>query len=213
MLEQSQSWIEMQDLNFIDISSKSLLPPKWKNWSFVLSEHKDDPVKPINMYSGIFGERPKLISIKENVITLEQHTYSDIYLLINFDKNIYAIDKAHQRQFYMSRNKYNIDSAGMLSNQCFRMFMPWIVDYNVDAKIYSDKPTSFNIMPKEVKFFKRNPDLDQQDTEFIDFYFTNSPEHMIENDCGIIEKGSYIYTISFIADDILLKQIQEMYDK
>ena len=213
MLEQSKSWLDMQNCNFIEIANRSLLPKKWKDWSLVSDKYNNSILKPINMYSDLFGIKPKLESIDGNKVTLSQYTHADIYLLINYDKSLYAIDKPHQRQFYMSSNNYTIDDKDLLSNQCFRFYLPWIIDYNLKANIFSNKKESFLIIPKEIEFTFQEDINGQRDTDFIDFYFTSHSSHMIEDDCGIIERGTYMYSISFIADDLIIKKIMEFYDK
>ena len=91
--------------------------------------------------------------------------------------------------------------------------MPWIIDHDVEIDVYSENLISFDIIPKKIKLNKKNIIDEQQNSDFIDFYFTNNKIHMIEEDCGIIEKGSYMYTIAFTADEILLNKILEFYDK
>jgi hypothetical protein len=215
MIPQSDSWIEMKSFSFQDIVQKSLIPRQWGEFPYVLNDYKKDIIKPVNMYAGLFGSAPKLKDIKNNIITLEQYTHSDIYLLKEINKSLYALDKAHQRQFYLSENAYVIKQENFISDECYRFYIPWVIDFDVKCNIRSNnlKSNSFHIIEKEINFKKINNEPQFLNTEFIDFYFTDSKSHMIEEDCGIIEKGSYMYDIVFEADKELIEQIVSFYEK
>lgn len=212
MLENSRSWIEMKDLNFIDIVNKSLLPQNWKSWQDIIKLYENDIIKPVNPYVHFFGNKIKLESIKDNIVTLSQYTHADIYVLINYDKTLYAVDKPHQRQFYLSSSLYDTSRFTPMSQQCFRFYMPWIIDENISANVFSKNNNSFIIMPKNINFYIQNKNDNQIDTPFIDFYFNLNKENMLEDNCSIIEKDSYMYSISFFANDLIIERIKKLYE-
>ena len=54
------------------------------------------------MYVSHMYPKPELVSIEKNIVTLRQKTHAEIWVEPK-NKNLYALDKCHQRHFYPSK--------------------------------------------------------------------------------------------------------------
>jgi hypothetical protein len=72
-------WYETIDPSFIDISKDSRLPDKWLNYQNVLAgKYMHSILKPINRYVENLYIKPKLISVDQEKIVLQQGNHAEM---------------------------------------------------------------------------------------------------------------------------------------
>jgi hypothetical protein len=227
---ESDSWYEMSHMNFSEILQYIGMYNSWKNWDEVLKnkKYKKSILKPINMYVGNFSSKPELIKKSKNEITLKYYTHADIlflipdpslgYLGIFKSKPIYAIfyatDKLWLRQFYPSNNTYKIQDDFKISDRVFKFYIPWILDIDIEYTIKNiEENPSFGILEKNGVFTKTDKDVIIKEANFVDFYFTKSKNHMVDDLVGIVKKGTYMFELDIKADKSTIKKIINHYEK
>ncbi|MEY3824331.1 MAG: hypothetical protein RLZZ13_231, partial [Pseudomonadota bacterium] len=72
---------------------------------------------------------------------------------------------------------------------------------------------SLKIIEKKDSFTKTNENVIIKEANFVDFYFTNSKNHMEDNICGLIKRGSYLFDIEINTDKKTIKKIIREYEK
>lgn len=205
----AKSWLAMKTSSFSQIINLSSLPGEWVKWKDVSDLYKKNILKPINMYVHHFGVLPEIIILTKKEIVIRQYSYSDIYIL-EHDNNTYCVEKAWLRQFYPS--EHNINAAvPLLSKDSFRIFMPWILDEDIDYKIKSYS-SSFYFEEFNGKFTKGCVDA-IKNTQLLDFYFLKNNEMLVEDNCTIIPRGTYMYDIHIAPTKKIYKKLKREYDK
>lgn len=212
-MNDSKSWIDMQNSNFIDIINKSNIQfDDWKNFQYVLSgEHKNSLLKPVNNYVNYFGIKPDIVKIKNGHYSIRYRSYSEIFLYLKKDNSLYAVEKSWLRQFYLSPNLYEELPDNVLSKNVYRFFIPWFLDQDIEYSIKQSESNSVKIIESKGQFNKSNIETDIKDTGFVDFYFTNSKEHMINKNLGLIKRGTPLYEIHLFPDSSLSDIIESNY--
>lgn len=179
------------------------------------------------MYVANFSDKPEIIKKSKTEITIKYYTHSDILVLIpdpplgNLgifkSKPIYAIfyatDKLWQRQFYPSGFLDHNDD-NLISNRVYKFYIPWFLDIDTQYKIKSSlENSSFKILTQDGVFTKTNKNVIIKEANFVEFCFTKSKLHMLDDLTGIIKKGSYMFEIDISSDKSTIKKIIKGYEK
>lgn len=221
---ESEHWSKTGSMTFSEIMGQSNMFHKWADWNQIRygDQYSNLVLKPINLYAAFFSIRPLVKRVSDNIAILEYYSYADILIQIAdpplghlgifksqpINEIFYCVDKVWQRQFYPSANSYNLNDDRTISDRCFKMYTPWVIDEDIQFKIRSkmDDP-SFLVIEKEGGFTKSNESDRIKEPVFIDFYFTKSKAHMETETVGIIERGSYMYEIEISASKELIDRL------
>lgn len=208
-------WYKSKSESFLYITKRSCPFRSWYSYVKVKNNerYKDSPIKPINNYAMNLYQAPELVSITGNVVRLRQQNHAEMFLLIKKDGSFYNIDRPWIRQYYLSDKEYQQD------DQCFegifRFYVPWVLDFDVTAKILRPEVESpFLIYEDQITFKKIPGHTEEIDAPFVHFHFKNVGPHMIEEGFGKIKRLSPMYDIEFEINDIMiLDNIKEFYEK
>jgi hypothetical protein len=207
-------WYKSYTESFLDINKKSNIRPSWLEYSYVLDgEYGNSIIKPINHYVEKLYIKPNLLSIKNNLVVLQQTNHAEIFLLkMNFENRLKALDRPHMRQFYMSDRIKYIENNKF--DQMYRFYVPWFLDIdNVKIKIKQPENSPFIIEEKEFISKKYSKNDKHVDPEMIFFNFLSNGSHMIDEEYGRIKRLSPMFNLEFDADDIIIDKIKEFYGK
>ena len=213
---EAESWSKMGTMTFAEIMNYSNMFPKWAAWNEVKfsREYFDKILKPVNLYSSFFSIRPKVIKTSDTSATIEYYNYADILIQIAdpplghlgifksqpINEIFYSVDKVWQRQFYPSPSVYDTSGMDIISDRCFKIYTPWVIDEDIDFFVTSTiENPSIKIMDFRGSFTKSNENDRIKEPCFVDFYFTKSKRHMETETVGIIERGSYMYEMQINA--------------
>jgi hypothetical protein len=227
---ESESWSLMSEMTFEQISNYSNLFPKWKLWKYVENNptYINKIIKPVNMYAHHFSSPPEIIKKSKNKLIMRYYSYADILIQIAdpllgnqgifkskpINNLFYATDKCWLRQFYPSQNEYDILDKNAISNRIFKLYIPWFLDLDIKYSIKSNiEYPSIKIIEKEDFFTKTTNNVIIKEANFVDFYFTNFKNHMQDNICGLIKKGTYLFDIEIESDKKTIKKIIKEYEK
>jgi hypothetical protein len=206
----SAAWLSYHDDPFYKIVVDQRVRERWQRFSRVKDYgYQDKLLIPVNPYVIHFGSKPDL-KINGNVATLTQRTHSEFFLgLENNKKIIYPVERTMQRHFYPSSFKADIEDDCF--NYMFRFYTPWILNKDITVKAYSNS-SAFTVYTKEINFKKKDLNDEFIDCEFVHFSFKIKGDHMIDDEYGIIEIGTEMY--SFDVDDpetveLLIKEYDE----
>jgi hypothetical protein len=207
-------WYKSYTESFLDINKKSNIRPSWLEYSYVLDgEYGNSIIKPINHYVEKLYIKPNLLSIKNNLVVLQQTNHAEIFLLkMNFENRLKALDRPHMRQFYMSDRIKYIENNKF--DQMYRFYVPWFLDIdNVKIKIKQPENSPFIIEEKEFISKKYSKNDKHVDPEMIFFNFLSNGSHMIDEEYGRIKRLSPMFNLEFDADDIIIDKIKGFYGK
>ena len=211
--ELSKTWLSLDKSSFPEIVQILNIPKKWGEWKYVTEKYKHQIVKPVSMYTSIFGRKPEIKYAGEDYIVLQQRLYGEIYLLLRNNEFLYNSERVHQRQYFPSTSKYKIDSEKVLSKNCYKFFMPWFLDEDLEYEIKSENKSSFFVPDQRGKFQKTSKQTLIKDTGFVDFYFTKSLNHMLDNEHGIVPNNAIMYNIYIKSNKDLLKKVMGCYEE
>lgn len=203
-------WYKSFNESFLYINERSNIKDDWLDYSEILkTEYKDSIIKPINKYMYKLCPPPKLISIEDNVVTLCQENFAEIFLLKKKNSlSLRAIEKIHMRQFYLS--KLIKESTPGCFNSVFRWAMPWFIDEdNIDINILNidESPLYFYDC-----FYKSKKETEKRvDPKMLFFKFKNIGKHMIDEECGRIKRNQPVYLLKFSCSDIMVERVKEFY--
>jgi hypothetical protein len=221
---EAESWSQMGTMTFAQIMAYSNMFPKWADWHQIKhsSQYSESVLKPVNLYASFFSIKPSVKRISDTQAVLEYYNYADILIQIAdpplghlgifksqpINEIFYSVDKVWQRQFYPSPNEYEIYDERIISDRCFKLYTPWVIDEDVKFKIKStiDNP-SLLIMEQSGSFTKSGKDDRIKEPAFIDFYFTKSKRHMQTETVGVIERGSYLYEIEVTSSKEIIDRL------
>jgi hypothetical protein len=202
------AWDNGAQKTFIDINNRSNVRHEWLAYEEVLkTEYKDSVIKPINKYMYKLSTPPKLISIENNVVTLCQENFAEIFLLEKNDK-LMAIEKIHMRQFYLS-DKSNQDNSKCF-NPVFRWAMTWFIDVEgleVNISPVENSPFYFH----KTSYISTIETSTIIDPRMLFFQFKNTGPHIKNDEYGRIKRGRDAYLITFKASDEIIDRIKEFY--
>jgi hypothetical protein len=206
-------WSKSRKESFLYINERSNMRPDWLEYSEVLAgQYKNSIIKPINKYVEKLYIAPKLISIDNNHVILQQNNFAEIFLLLRAGQiNLTAMEKAHMRQFYLSNKKIETNNC---FNDVYRFFVPWFIDEdNLEIKIKQADNSPFNIEEHTFISKKYYDNVDKIEPEMINVQFKNIGSHMVDKEYGRIRRNSPLYNIEFDASDIIVEKIKEFYVK
>jgi hypothetical protein len=205
-------WYKSFNESFLYINERSNIKNDWLDYSEVLkTEYKNSIIKPINKNFYKLCPPPELVSIKNNVVTLCQKNFAEIFLLKKQNSaNLNATEKIHMRQFYLSKeNKTKIVDC---FDHTYRWAMPWFIDEDgIDIEISQvlDSPFYFY----DFKYKSKKNTEKQIDPLMLFFKFKNIGSHMIDNECGRIKRNQPAYFVKFSCSDIMVERVKEFYGK
>lgn len=204
-------WYNTYDPAFLDISAKSKIPDKWASYSRISSgKYADSIIKPINKYVEALYPAPKLISIKDNVVTIRQHNHAEIFLLEK-DNQLKALDRPWMRQFYRSSKDYDVPDNCFLP--VFIAYVPWFVDANVDVMFMPVQGSPFLAYEKNDRYFAIPKETRYLEPIMVPFRFKNVGDHMQEKHFGKIKRNTPMFDIVFAADDTIVEQVRKFYEQ
>ena len=194
----SEYWINAYNKSFEQIQVESNLPPIFLN---KVNNLKNDIIQPVNGYAFYYSKKPKLINHKDYIV-LRQFTHSEIWVEPK-GNGLYALDKAWQRQFYVS------DKILEGSDNCFsamyKFYTPWIINKNIDVEVRSIKSSPFIIKSNNVIFGLNN-------CPWIYFLIKKTGKHMHSEKYGIININTPMFDL-VIKDSNTIKEILKNYEK
>jgi hypothetical protein len=217
-------WHKSKSESFLWINKRSRVPSRWLSYAEGIKGKDSDIVKPINLYVDRLYPKPKLISIDNNIVTLQQTNHAEIFLvsspeIINTmerdepykERIMWNLDRPWIRQYYLSDKKDFSDST-ICFDQTFRFYVPWIIDEDISVKIKQPEDSPFLILEDTVNFKKILDNTQQIDPPFVHFQFKKIGNHMIDQDYGKISRFSPMYNMVFEASDIMVKEIRRFYE-
>ena len=72
-------WHKSKSESFLWINKRSRVPSRWLSYPEGIKGKDNDIIKPINLYVDRLYPKPKLISIDNNVVTLQQTNHAEIF--------------------------------------------------------------------------------------------------------------------------------------
>lgn len=205
----SEFWVNSEDTAFRDILIESRVPGKWSKFSYLEKEFKDSVIKPINRYVSNLYPRPKLMSVKNNIVTLRQSTHAEIWVEPQ-GEDLYALDKTWQRQFYPSNKRF--EDADCF-NPTYKFYIPWMPDIDGLVKITNcliDNPV-FIIKEEYVELQKLNTDEEFIDVQFVHFKIKKDGPHMKTEEYGIIDMHTPMYDMSIELSDQEVENVRRQF--
>ena len=217
-------WHKSKSESFLWINKRSRVPSRWLSYPEGIKGKDNDIIKPINLYVDRLYPKPKLISIDNNVVTLQQTNHAEIFLvnspeIINTmerdepykERIMWNLDRPWIRQYYLSDREDFGDSATCF-NQTFRFYVPWIIDENISVDIRQPESSPFLISEDTISFKKIPNNTQHVDPPFVHFQFKKIGNHMIDQEYGKISRFSPMYNMVFEASDIMVKEIRRFYE-
>jgi hypothetical protein len=209
---ESESWSKMGTMTFAEIMAYSNMFPKWADWHQIKysPEYSSSILKPVNLYASFFSIRPSVKRISDTQAVLEDPPLGHLGIFKSQPINeiFYSVDKVWQRQFYPSQNEYDIYDDRIISDRCFKIYTPWVIDEDVDFKIKSTISSPSLLIIEQNGSFTKSKENDRiKEPVFIDFYFTKSERHMQTETVGVIERGSYMYEMEVTAPKEIIDRL------
>jgi len=205
-------WYKSKSESFLYINERSRVTSRWLSYQEgIKDKYTDSIIKPINLYASRLYQKPKMISIKNNEIILQQTNHAEIFLLQKED-GLYSLDRPWIRQYYLSDQ-----DPSELPKNCFdgvfRFYMPWLIDENINAFIEQPEDSPFTIYPGIMNFKTIPKSTLMIETDFVYFHFKNKGSHMIDHEFGKIPRFSPMYNIRFQASDIMIERVRKLYEQ
>lgn len=217
-------WHKSKSESFLWINKRSRVPSRWLSYVEGIKGKDKDIVKPINLYVDRLYPKPKLISIDNNTVTLQQTNHAEIFLvsspeIINTmerdepykERIMWNLDRPWIRQYYLS-DKTDFSDPATCFSQTFRFYVPWIIDEDISIEIKQPEDSPFSILEDTINFKKILNNTQQIDPPFVHFQFKKIGSHMIDEDYGKISRLSPMYNMVFEASDIMVKEIRRFYE-
>jgi hypothetical protein len=163
-------WYKSKSESFLYINERSRVTSRWLSYQEgIKDKYTDSIVKPINLYASRLYQKPKLISINNNEVVLQQTNHAEIFLLQKED-GLYSLDRPWIRQYYLSDQE-----PPELPKDCFsgvfRFYMPWLIDENINAFIEQPEDSPFIIYPGIMNFKTIPKSTLMIETDFVYFHF------------------------------------------
>lgn len=202
-------WYKTNDPLFSKLSLSSRLPKKWVEFDYV-EKYSDAIIKPINKYVETLCPPPKLISIVNKRVRLQQENHAEFFLLIKEDGSFYNLDRPWMRQYYNTANQIKEPENCFPGTYLF--YTPWYID--ADIEVFYERPeteSAFHIYEcssNHKKFQKENKYIEP---DFIKFHFKKEGSHMDRPGFGKIKRNTPMFDIVFECNDIMLREIKEFY--
>jgi hypothetical protein len=204
-------WYETIDPSFIDISKDSRLPDKWLNYKNVLAgKYMHSILKPINRYVENLYIKPKLISVDQEKIVLQQGNHAEI-LVQQKEEEFYNVDRPWMRQYYKAKE------SDSLPDGCFpgtyKFYIPWIIDENASISIEQVEDSPFYIYPTSFEARRIDPMTQYIEPPFVNFHFKNTGSHMIKDGFGKIPRQSPMFNMVIRANGIIVERVRNFYEQ
>ena len=205
-------WYKSNKEPFLYINEKSRVFPRWLSYQEVLSDnvYKESILKPINLYAKNLYPAPKLISIKNNEVILQQRNHAEIFLLQEKNR-LYNVDRPWVRQYYLSNKDHDLPKDCF--EGIFRFYIPWIVDENISVKIEQPENSPFFIYEEDFNFNKVSIETLKIDPGFVHFHFKSVGTHIVESGFAKIPRLSPMFNIRFNASDIIVERVRKFYEQ
>lgn len=215
ILDDKDIWYNTPDPDFVDLSLKSQVAGFWLSYQPVFaSKWRDLPIKPVNNYVANIAERPDLLSIKDNIVTLRFKLYADMYLLVSDtdpkqDQGLYNVDRPWMRQYY--KTSYVMPDRDDCFKPTYKFFVPWFVDRNTEVHYTPVDSSPVVVEPTSDFWFAPHPTTEFVSPHMVPFKFKNEGPHMQSQTLGLPRRNNPIFDMSFAADDIMVERIKEQY--
>jgi hypothetical protein len=205
----SEFWVNSYNLSFPEIQKASNVRVGWRDYLYVKDSYLDKILHPVNMYVSHMYPRPELVSIEKNTVTLRQKTHAEIWVQPK-NKNLYALDKCHQRQFYPSKEIFNNSEC---FSACYRFYIPWFINKNLIVKIKNIDNEFSPFVVQEKTFISDAPKEDSVifNTEFVNFSIRKTGKHMLSDEYGIIDIASPMFDMVVTLEDRDMNKLKEEY--
>lgn len=205
----SEFWVNSYNLSFPEIQRASNVRVGWRDYLYVKDSYLDKILHPVNMYVSHMYPRPELVSIEKNTVTLRQKTHAEIWVQPK-NKNLYALDKCHQRQFYPSKEIFNNSEC---FSACYRFYIPWFINKNLIVKIKNIDNEFSPFVVQEKTFISDAPKEDSTifNTEFVNFSIRKTGKHMLSDEYGIIDIASPMFDMVVTLEDRDINKLKEEY--
>jgi hypothetical protein len=205
----SEFWVNSYNLSFPEIQRASNVRVGWRDYLYVKDSYLDKILHPVNMYVSHMYPRPELVSIEKNTVTLRQKTHAEIWVQPK-NKNLYALDKCHQRQFYPSKEIFNNIEC---FSACYRFYIPWFINKNLIVKIKNIDNEFSPFVVQEKTFISDAPKGDSIifNTEFVNFSIRKTGKHMLSDEYGIIDIASPMFDMVVTLEDRDMNKLKEEY--
>jgi hypothetical protein len=203
-------WNNSPDKSFLYINERSRVFERWLSYQEGVKDLSDSVIQPINLYAKRLYPAPKLISISDNEIVLQQRNHAEFFLLME-DKDFYNVDRPWIRQYYRSDEPHKAPEGCFSGN--YRFYISWLINADVSVSIEQAEDSPFLIYPKEVKFKSLDPYLPRFDPPMVDFNFRNIGSHMIDDEFGKIPRLQPMFNMRFQADDIMVQRVKDFYER
>lgn len=206
-------WQETFDPIFSEINEKSRANVNWLTYSKIMSsEYKDLVLKPINNYVRNLYPAPKLVSIENNIVRLRQGNHAEFFLLKRETGVFFNLDRPWIRQYYKTKESFD------LTEDCFptiyKFYVPWFIDENITVRFERpDADSPFYINPSQHDYKKTTGEEKYIEPAFVTFAFKKTGSHMLTESFGKIKRQQPMFDIVFEANDIMIKRIEEFYEK
>jgi hypothetical protein len=203
-------WYDTEDPIFSEISTKSRLTQRWVRYEEVLKgKYKNSLIKPINHYVEGLYPPPVLMSIDDDIVTLQQRNHAEFFLLETGDR-FKSIDRPWMRQYYKTKEQFRYDDC---FPRTFVFYTPWIIDE--DVEVFYTRPEESPFFIQERSFLRNRIDPLSMYVEpnFVPFNFKRVGTHMVDDKYGKIKRNQPMFNISFKADDIMMKRVKEFYEQ
>lgn len=202
-------WENSSDKSFLYINERSRVFERWLSYQEGLVGLRDSIIQPINLYSRRLYPAPKLISIIDNEVVLQQRNHAEFFLLIE-DKEFYNVDRPWVRQYYRSDEPHKAPKGCFSGN--YRFYVSWLLNADISVKFEQAENSPFFIYPKEFTFKYLDPNLARFEPPMIDFNFKNTGSHMIDEEFGKIPRLQPMFNMRFKVDDIMIQRVKEFYE-
>ena len=207
----SDFWLNSEELSFSEITRESRIPDRWRRFDMIDDRYKVLLLKPINTYVSELYPRPEIVFIDKisGRVTLRQKTHAEIWVEPK-NKNLYALDKCHQRQFYPSKELF---SGSECFTACYRFYIPWFINKNLIVKIKNIDNEFSPFVIQEKTFISDAPKEDAIifNTEFVNFSIRKTRKHMLSDEYGIIDIASPMFDMVATLEDQDIDKLKEEY--
>jgi hypothetical protein len=205
----SEFWVNSYNSSFSEIQRASNVRVGWRDYLYVKDSYLDKILHPVNMYVSHMYPKPELVSIEKNIVTLRQKTHAEIWVEPK-NKNLYALDKCHQRQFYPSKELF---SGSECFTACYRFYIPWFINKNLIVKIKNIDNEFSPFVIQEKTFISDAPKEDAIifNTEFVNFSIRKTGKHMLSDEYGIIDIASPMFDMVATLEDQDIDKLKEEY--
>jgi len=203
-------WNSSSDKSFLYINERSRVFKRWLSYPEGIYGLNNSIIQPINLYARRLYPEPKLISIIDNEVILQQRNHAEFFLLIE-DGEFYNVDRPWVRQYYRSDEAHKAPDGCFSGN--YKFYISWLLNADVSVKIEQAEGSPFLIYPKEINFKSLDQNLTTFDPPMVDFNFRSIGSHMVDHEFGKIPRLQPMFNMRFQADDIMVQRVKEFYER